>query len=88
MEIGQGSHTEHIENSDKDISKYAKYLEALFNVSPKDKLSCTTEDGKIIIKLNSSDKSPTLKEFLNIHTTNEAEKNFSLNNNVLTIGNV
>ncbi|MEI7919544.1 MAG: hypothetical protein WCH65_05080 [bacterium] len=86
--MGQGIGTEHIETKDGNLQKYADYLTALYNVYPKNKLICTVQDGKLVIKLNTKEAYPKLQDFLNIHATAEAEKNFSLKNNILTIGNV
>ena len=89
-EIGQGVNTEYIDNPTQDLDKYAKYLEALYN--DQKRLSCEKDEtGRLVItftKLASDPEDLTLQKFLNIHATTAADKNFSLKDNILTIGSV
>ncbi len=89
-EIGQGKNMDFIENPSRDLNKYAEYLTALYN-DRKERLSITTNDSKdkLIIEFKPKEwETTTLAQFLNIHTTSEAEENFSLDGNILEIGNV
>ena len=45
-EIGQGENMEQIPDPEKNIQKFADYLNALYNT---DKLSCFIKEGKLII---------------------------------------
>lgn len=87
-EMGQGIWAEILENPGKDLTKYAAYLEAIYN---DDRLTFEkdTKSNKINVTFSrkwSSDL--TLAKFLNIHATEEAKKNFSLTDTTMTIGNV
>ncbi|MCX6823629.1 MAG: hypothetical protein NT085_00680 [candidate division SR1 bacterium] len=86
-EMGQGV-ADYIKNPERDIQKYAEYLQALYNDT---RLKCKKDKttNKIIITFSAETLSKvTLTQFLNLHATTAAEKNFSLKDNVLTIGNV
>lgn len=77
---------EHEQELQKDVPKYAAYLQALFH---SDILTCSaTTNNTIQIQFNAKWEHPTIFEYLNIHATDEAEKNFSIEGNILTIGNV
>ncbi|MFA7298480.1 MAG: hypothetical protein WC010_02430 [Candidatus Absconditabacterales bacterium] len=91
-ETGQGIGLEKFEeNPYKNLERYGAYLEALYNDS---NISASTDAGRLIISL--SENAPQkddenyipLYKRLNIHATKEAEKSFSLNGDVLVIGNV
>ncbi len=90
-EMGQGIgvdkyFVEHEQELQKDVSKYAAYLQALFN---SDILTCSANANNTLqIQFNGKGEHPTIFEYLNIHATADAEKNFSIEGNILTIGNV
>ncbi len=87
-EIGQGITKNNVENKEYNLNRYANYLQALYNDK---RLNCRPDNAsnKIIITFSPEKGSATyLKDFLNLHATAAAENNFSLKDNVLTIGNV
>ena len=94
-EVGQGIWAEeYINNPTKDLSKYAEYLNALYNVpndNDSNRLTCEKDvnsDRLIITFFPKTWSDLTLAKFLNIHATTTAQDGFSLRGNVLTIGNV
>ena len=89
-EMGQGIGTQKIEVNggyEKDLKKYADYIEAFYNDG---RLNCFVENNtiKIVFTKGNTESDLTLEKFLNLRTTDEAEKNFSLKGNELIIGNV
>lgn len=77
-----------VNDYEKDINGYAAYLKAFYN-DPR--LDCWSEGGVLKIKFTPDKQNASLKitSFLNIRTTDEAQKNFSYDgDNTLIIGNV
>ncbi|HMS90889.1 MAG TPA: hypothetical protein PKC87_01610, partial [Candidatus Absconditabacterales bacterium] len=87
-EAGQGIGMESVNFADKNLDSYGKYLIALYHDEPQKRLSYHVSEGKLILTFDSQGSDLTLAKFLNIHATSAAQQSFSLQGNVLTIGNV
>ncbi len=80
---------EHLRDEEKDLKKQADYLEALYNDA---RLTCVvTSDDKIKITFTpKKEGAQTLREFLNLHATQDVidNKTYALTDTELLIGNV
>lgn len=87
-EAGQGIGMESVNFADKNLDTYGKYLVALYHDIPQKRLSYQVSEGKLILRFDPQGSDLTLAKFLNIHATTQAQVTFSLQGNVLTIGDV